>query len=484
MSYGLCNSCNDLVKAVRVERDNQIFLVKDCPRCGITETLISSDSGRYKAKAAMDKDTESLECKLNCLQCKHPQNPGLVFLDITNRCNLNCPICINNTPSMGFLFEPPLDYFEKIFMALAKLEPRPAIQLFGGEPTVRKDLFDIIKMAKRYGLRTRLVTNGLKLADEDYCRELIRLRTTILIAYDGENPETYQVLRGNAKTLDLKKQAIDNLQRIGRAKVTLMTLIARGFNDQEIKDLFQFSHERKDVIRAIYLMPLAHAWDPKTFSLTPDRITTEDLENVVAEVYPDDKIEFLPAGFLGQFSALIKSLGLPPFPFAGAHPNCESMYYLFSDGNTYVPSSRYLRTSAMDVVRALHEANRRMSKYVASNGAPGGFRARVLQIRAILTMARCVGPCFRISRMVKGSGIGKLYHGVMVPIGFILGRKSRVVLSRHTLIQRVLQIIILPFEDRTTLNSECVSRCPAAFAYYDPCGRQGGIGAHMSVAPS
>ena len=46
-----------------------------------------------------------------------------------------------------------------------------------------------------------MVTNGIKLADEEYCRKLIETRATILFAYDGDNPETYRVLRGNEKIL-------------------------------------------------------------------------------------------------------------------------------------------------------------------------------------------------------------------------------------------------------------------------------------------
>ena len=62
---------------------------------------------------------------------------------------------------MGFDFNPPLAYFEKIFQALARLEPRPTVQLIGGEPTVRNDLLDIIRLGNRYGLRASVVTNGL-----------------------------------------------------------------------------------------------------------------------------------------------------------------------------------------------------------------------------------------------------------------------------------------------------------------------------------
>ena len=139
MNRALCNRCQKLVAARHVERDHKIFLVKDCPGCGPTETLLSSNSESYWRKRKMDSDFQYGNCGLSCLSCQHKE-PNIVFLDITNRCNLNCPICINNTPTMGFLFEPPISYFDTIFKHFAECTPKPSIQLFGGEPTVRKDL--------------------------------------------------------------------------------------------------------------------------------------------------------------------------------------------------------------------------------------------------------------------------------------------------------------------------------------------------------
>ena len=468
MNSSFCNTCKELVPSTATERDGKVFLIKNCPKCGPTETLASSDAKRYKDKQCLDGGFEHQSCQLNCLQCNHRQPLNLVFVDITNRCNLNCPICINNTPSMGFLFEPPLDYFDKIFKYVSTLNPRPAINIFCGEPTVRKDLFDIIQMVKSYGLTPRVVTNGLKLADEEYCRKLIATGATILFAYDGANPETYRVLRGSAKALELKQKALENIRKIGDAKVGLMTLAAKGYNDHELKDLVGFCHERKEFIRAIYFMPLAHSWDSKDFDLEPERMTTEDVEDIVAAAYPGEKIEFLPAGFMGELKALTACLNIKPLPLLGAHPNCESVHLLISDGTGFVPLSRYLKGSAFDVARALREADRRLQKHLPPNGAPNGWKKKLLFLRAILTAAQEVRPHVRLGSLIKGRGLGKLYHALAVPLGFLLGSRSRKIYGQHTNIQGSLQLIVLPFEDRKNVESHRMERCPNAFAYYDP----------------
>ena len=291
MNQSFCNTCQKLVRATKEERGTRIYLVKDCPDCGSTETLISSDARRYNRKGEIDGGFDYGSCTLNCLQCRHGKDPSLVFVDVTNRCNLDCPICINNTPSMGFTFDPPFEYFQKIFERVGRFDPKPSLQLFGGEPTVRRDLFDLIRAARKQGLPTRVVTNGLKLADEDYARELVRLRATIMLAYDGANPQTYRVMRDSESVLNLKLKALENLAKSPGAKVTLMTLVAKGFNDHELP-MLQLCHEYRNVIRAIYLMPLAHTWDEEVLDLKAERMTSEEVENIVDGAFPDDDIEF------------------------------------------------------------------------------------------------------------------------------------------------------------------------------------------------
>jgi uncharacterized radical SAM superfamily Fe-S cluster-containing enzyme len=50
----------------------------------------------------------------------------MVFVDLTNRCNMNCPICIANIPAMGFTFHPPIEYFEKVSGGIAWMQPVPS----------------------------------------------------------------------------------------------------------------------------------------------------------------------------------------------------------------------------------------------------------------------------------------------------------------------------------------------------------------------
>ena len=194
-NFAYCNSCRQTVPAEHVMREGKVYLVKKCPKCGKNETLISSDVDAYKKKFDFMGDVIYESCGLNCLECTH-KVPNIAFVELTNRCNMNCPICITNVPSMGFEFEPDMEYFKLIFKDLSKLNPRPSIQLFGGEPTVREDLFDIIRLAKSYGLSVRVVTNGLKLADKKYCEKLVEEGVSVLISFDAFNKTLDEIFRG------------------------------------------------------------------------------------------------------------------------------------------------------------------------------------------------------------------------------------------------------------------------------------------------
>jgi uncharacterized radical SAM superfamily Fe-S cluster-containing enzyme len=468
MNRAFCNQCGNLVPASHVERDARIFLAKDCPTCGKTETAISSSADRYQAKRSFETPFAYRDCRLACVGCDHGSRPNLVFVDVTTRCNLNCTICINNTPSMGFLFEPPIEYFERIFRDLGAFPERPAVQLFGGEPTMRDDLFEIIACAKSYGLPVRVVTNGVKLADPEYCQRLLATRATILIAYDGADPKLYQELRGSAAMLGKKVQALDNIAARGHAKVTLMTLIARGFNDHELPGMLQLAHDKRQVIRAIYFMPLAHTWEQGRFAAEPPRTTIEDVEQMVADRFAEDTPYFVPAGAIGQLRHLMAALDMKPMPFLGAHPNCESLYLLISDGKQFVPIDRYLKTSFIELTRALCNADRELAPLLPASGSLSGMRKLWVRARAIAKLARVATKHARLSACVQGSGLANLYHAASIPLGFLLGRRSRRVLRTHSRVQGALQLIVLPFEDKENLETERLERCPTAFAYYDP----------------
>ncbi len=65
-------------------------------------------------------------------------------------------------------------------------------------------------------------------------------------------------------------------------------------------------------------------------------------------------------------------------------------------------------------------------------------------------------------------GPAKAWHLLAMMLGMLAGRQTRKVRARHTHLQEMLQLIVLPFEDDSTLETERLERCPNAFVFYDP----------------
>ena len=474
MNKAFCNTCQKLVPVEPVERDGHIFLAKQCPDCGTSETYISNNAERYFSKRKLDVDYEYAPCELHCKSCGHRQVINAAFVNVTNRCNANCPICFDNVPGLGFEYEPPMEYFEKLFKGLAELSPPPSVNLFGGEPTVREDLFDIIKLAKSNHLRVRLYTNGLKLANEEYCKKLADSKVHIIFSYDGSNPNTYEQLRGNAKFGDLKRKGIDNIGKyLRRGRISVIWVMSKDLNEGCIEEFMDFFHERRDFIGQVYIMPLCHTWSHTDWNFNPSRITTEDIEDIVAKAFPDYNINFLPLGFVNQLASLAAVLGKARY---GAHPNCESLYYLLSDGEKYVPMEHYLKGTAPEAAASVLKLEKRLAareerwKKSVFGRLLGGLHLRNFTLRMLAFAAglSLVRRHVKLTSVLEGKGIGKLWHLIALPVELAFRKKGRVAMRRHTRIKKSLMMIVLPLEDKQKLETDRLQRCPTAQAYYDP----------------
>lgn len=485
-NFGYCNHCQKLVAVHREERENKIYLVKDCKDCGNNETPISNNAHLYNLKRSImprpqQNDHRKKGCKINCSSCNSHKAPGMVFLDITNHCNMNCPICINNTPAMGFKFEPPLDYFKKIFDHFSQLSPRPAIKIFGGEPTLREDLFEIIKMANAVKLRVAVVTNGIKLADFDYCKKILESGVSIRLSFDGGNARLYSELRNNPQSLTKKLEAIENINKISKDKITLMTMVVKGYNEHELREFFSFCHSRSRIIGNICFMPLAHTWDKDKLSAVPDRITSEDIESMVEKAVHGGKVEFLPAGILNEFPILLKYLLHESPSFEGAHSNCESITFLASNGSQYVSISNFLNESLYNVVAKIKTEETKLEKQLTgfeksimakflNNFGLEEFVSKLLVYSCITKIAlknvdykKILGETNTIKAFSKSFKIfGKI----------ITGKNAFHAFAQYSSINNLIQVMVIPFEDKTNMESERLKHCPTHFAYIDPATEQ------------
>ena len=151
-------------------------------------------------------------CPYDCGLCaNHRQVPCCVLLEVTQRCDLGCPVCFASAGSTQQA-DPELEtirmWYERMLAAGGPFN----IQLSGGEPCLRDDLPEIILLGKQMGYTYFQVnTNGLRLAED--LNYLIRLKeaglNVVYLQFDGTTDEIYQTIRGR-KILEQKLRTIRN----------------------------------------------------------------------------------------------------------------------------------------------------------------------------------------------------------------------------------------------------------------------------------
>lgn len=465
---GICSTCNKVVPVHHAERDGKVYLVKECPDCGVREVLISSNAERYQEKRAMvgyEGEAEKT-CSLKCSECNIHKPPTLVFIDVTNRCNMNCPICLANIPAMGFRFDPPMEYFEKIFDVLSRMNPRPKIELFGGEPTVRDDLIEMIDLAKmKYGLSARVVTNGIRLADEEYCKTLLATETELMFSFDGRSPQIYERMRKHHGFYEKKLTALKNVSKHCKSKITIMGCVGKGVNDRHLADLVDFCHEQRHSIAALDLIPLTATWGPE--EVDAQSTTIEDVEQMMAEEIPGT--EFFPAGMLYELNTLRSTFDVGRLTFGGAHPNCEAVSIMISDGRKYHPTSKYLNRPFRDFMIEMVALDKEMGEKLERTLIARIFGRRGRQFLYGGALLKFFRRNINTREVFAGGATSKL---VRILWGLAYGTKMKDLLRAHTKCHGILRLIILPFGERECIESARLVDCPASFAYEHPLTRE------------
>ena len=456
---GLCEKCNRPTDACYEIRNNNVYLVKFCPECGRTSSLVTRDARKWRWKRTVSQYTEPAvpACSLDCATCDHQAHtkPYTVAVDVTNLCNQRCPICLAYVEAMGFAYHPPIEYFDKIFRHFVNNDPKPNMCFFGGEPTVHEDFLDIVRLARSYGFQVQLFTNGLKLVDKDYCKELCSLGIQVNFGFDGTTPDVYRTLRGD-NSLAAKRKALENVVECGVNKLAIISTVAVGVNDANMSDVMKFIHEHRDHVSVWGFVPLTPCWDSDEVRLEPT--TTECVENVFEKLIPE--IEFVPTGMM-KFEVLSRFFGRQTL--GGSHPNCESATMMVSDGTRYVPISLYLNVSLSELLvrlRKLDAALTRQSDYLPSSG----IRRSLFQVKTLFQTLSILGRAIKL-RALFGERVARNMGAAVLDL--IQGKKIDQILSKRTMFKNLLTLITIPYEDQGGLEDARLKDCPAVFAYED-----------------
>ncbi|MFO8088615.1 MAG: radical SAM protein, partial [Desulfatiglandaceae bacterium] len=132
----------------------------------------------------------------------------VVQLTVTNRCQCKCKHCGVSTLRKVIKGELTLEQIDLLFQDF-KLAGCLVVDLFGGEPTLRRDLFEIIKLGKAYGFYVSLETNGYVI-DEAYMNGLAAARLDqIYLSLDDYRAEIHDEIRGKKGSFDRAVRALE-----------------------------------------------------------------------------------------------------------------------------------------------------------------------------------------------------------------------------------------------------------------------------------
>jgi len=220
----VCPVCLKGVDASIVERDGKVYMDKACPAHGDSSLLISSDAAYYR----------SLSDYYFPLMAKSLTQKDYIA-HLTNRCDLDCPICLARANQRDVPDYPLADLKEFL-----KGKTGYKIDLMGAEPAMREDLPQIIEAVKRSGNISALHTNGVKIADRRYLAELKKAGLDeVHLQFDGFDDAAYKLIRGKALG-ETKKKALGNLEELGIATDLVVTIV-RGVNEKEAKTAFDYA---------------------------------------------------------------------------------------------------------------------------------------------------------------------------------------------------------------------------------------------------
>jgi len=153
-TVSLCPECAKDCRAYYEEKNEGMYLNLECSEHGLHSERVESDIQFFKQRYEQEYEKD----------CKH------LVLPVTYRCNLKCKYCY--TLSNSSLLLPEDRPIEKLTGIIKNFDGN--VTLIGGEPTIRKDLIQLVRIAKGSDNKQKIsiATNGQRLRDINLVKEL------------------------------------------------------------------------------------------------------------------------------------------------------------------------------------------------------------------------------------------------------------------------------------------------------------------------
>ena len=347
-TQSLCPECTQLIEARIFEEGGKVVMEKSCPTHGEFRDIVYSDAKMYLKMEEWEFGdnrglsnpavTTAAKCPDDCGLCNlHTSHTGLANVDLTNRCNLTCPVCFANANSAGYLYEPDFETVRKMLQALRNQKPVSGriVQFSGGEPTIYPRFLDVLRMAKEMGFsHLQAATNGLKFTNLEFAEQCKEAGLhTLYLQFDGVCDDVYRRTRGES-LWEKKIRCIENVKKAG-LKIVYVPTIVKGINDHQIGDILRLALEYIECSSGISFHPVAFTGRISRHELEAKRFTLSDFAHAVEQQTGIAKAheDWFPLSCVTPFSKLISALRGDETTTLSCHPHCSVGTYLFVDQN-------------------------------------------------------------------------------------------------------------------------------------------------------
>src|SRR3954463_5304940 len=327
------------IKAQIIERDNEIWMIKDCPTHGHFEDMMAIDSKFLthieKMFPGRDIDAHNDEKLHNHGSSTVKYGRGAVLtVDLTNRCNMMCDPCFMDANQVGFVHELSMDEIKEILDNAITIKPRRqmSVQFSGGEPSISPHFIESIKYARKVGYNSvQAATNGIEFAkSKDFCRQAAAagLRYAYL-QFDGIGNDANSH-RQVGNLFDVKLRAINHLHEAGVEIVLVITLV-NGVNNDQVGSGVRFALDNPKKIAFLSFQPVS--FTGRDEEITEQRRLQQrytlshlahDVKNQVGITEPTR--DWFPLSLMGAFADFADLVHGPDADWGqvscGCHPNC------------------------------------------------------------------------------------------------------------------------------------------------------------------
>ncbi len=360
------------LKAQIIERDGKILMVKDCPRHGHFEDVMSIDPAFFRH---LEETFPGSDIRAHNDERLHDHGSSTIkygrgsvlTIDLTNRCNMMCDPCFMDANQVGFVHELTWEDIKTLLDNAISIKPRRqmSVQFSGGEPTISPYFLDAVRYSRKVGYNSvQAATNGIEFAKSpEYCREAAEAGLRyVYLQFDGIGNAANSHRRvGNL--FDVKLRAINNLYEAG-VEIVLVTTIVNGINNEQVGPIVRFAMDNPKKIAFCSFQPVS--FTGRDEEITDERRMAQrytlshlahDLKNQTG--FGEPTRDWYPISFVSTFSDwgdLVKGTQSDWGQLScGCHPNCGVGMAMMVDKETKeaVPFTAFLNAKqlAKDVMR-------------------------------------------------------------------------------------------------------------------------------------